>query len=302
MNVAIRWSVIFLAGVLLWFSGGALIGNGMYGLTLFVAMPVLIGGFATLVLQPASAGQAARQGALVILVFSVALLLLNFEGLFCILMTLPLALPLGALGATIAFRIVETHAGHNGFAVLALLPMTTMMFDAHAKAPVFAVRTAVEVAATPQQVWKYVIEFPELAEPSEWYFLSGIAYPKRARMEGSGTGAVRYCEFSTGPFVEPIQVWDEAKLLRFSVTESPAPMTELSPYADLAPRHLRGYFTSKQGEFRLTPLAGNRTLLEGTTWYQHGLWPAQYWRCWSDAIIHRIHLRVLQHIRALAEQ
>jgi hypothetical protein len=238
----------------------------------------------------------------VIRVFSVAWLLLNCEGLFCILMTLPLALPLCALGATKAFRIVETHAGHNGFAVLALLPMTMMMFDAHAKAPVFAVRTAVEVAATPQQVWKYVIEFPELAEPSEWYFRSGIAYPKRARMEGSGAGAVRYCEFSTGPFVEPIQVWDEAKLLRFSVTESPAPMTELSPYADLAPRHLRGYFTSKQGEFRLTPLAGNRTLLEGTTWYQHGLWPAQYWRWWSDAIIHRIHLRVLQHIRVLAEQ
>ena len=39
------------------------------------------------------------------------------------------------------------------------------------------------------------------------------------------------------------------------------------------------------------------TRLEGTTWYQHGLWPSQYWRLWSDAIIHKIHLRVLRHIR-----
>jgi len=49
-------------------------------------------------------------------------------------------------------------------------------------------------------------------------------------------------------------------------------------------------------------LADGHTLLEGTTRYQHGLWPAEYRRWWSDAIIHRIHLRVLTHIRALAEQ
>jgi hypothetical protein len=79
-------------------------------------------------------------------------------------------------------------------------------------------------------------------------------------------------------------------------------MTELSPYSGFAPRHLHGYFISKEGQFRLVPLTGGRTMLEGTTWYQHGLWPAQYWRWWSDAIVHRIHLRVLHHIRALAER
>ena len=146
-----------------------------------------------------------------------------------------------------------------------------------------------------------MIAFPDLQEPEEWYFRSGIGYPKRARMEGSGVGAVRHCEFSTGTFVEPIQIWDEGRLLKFSVTSSPAPMTELSPYADLVPGHLHGYFNSEQGQFRLIPQADGRTLLEGTTWYRHGLWPAQYWRWWSDAIIHRIHLRVLHHIRALAE-
>ncbi len=78
-------------------------------------------------------------------------------------------------------------------------------------------------------------------------------------------------------------------------------MTELSPFANLTPHHLHGYFISKQGQFRLIPQPGGHTLLEGTTWYQHGLWPASYWRWWSDAIIHRIHLRVLNHIRALSE-
>jgi hypothetical protein len=45
----------------------------------------------------------------------------------------------------------------------------------------------------------------------------------------------------------------------------------------------------------------DRTLLEGTSWYQHGLWPAQYWRHWSTAVVHGIHLRVFQEIKRLAE-
>jgi hypothetical protein len=35
--------------------------------------------------------------------------------------------------------------------------------------------------------------------------------------------------------------------------------------------------------------------------YQHRLWPAVYWKVFSDYIIHRIHLRVLRHIKGQAE-
>jgi hypothetical protein len=129
-----------------------------------------------------------------------------------------------------------------------------------------------------------------------------LAYPTEARISGRGPGAVRYCQFSTGTFVEPITVWDEPHLLRFVVAQNPAPLREWSPWGEIRPRHLRGYLASEQGQFELTALAGGRTALTGTTWYRHGLWPAEYWRWWSDAIIHRIHLRVLNHVRSLAEQ
>ena len=74
-------------------------------------------------------------------------------------------------------------------------------------------------------------------------------------------------------------------------------MNELTPYGHIDPKHLHGYFVSEHGQFALTELPGGRTRLEGTTWYKHGLWPAAYWQVWSEAIIHRIHLRVLRHIR-----
>ena len=119
---------------------------------------------------------------------------------------------------------------------------------------------------------------------------------------GRGIGAERHCVFSTGAFVEPIEVWEAPHRLRFSVTSNPAPMEEWTPYSHIEPPHLHGFLMSKGGQFLLTPLPNGGTRLEGTTWYQHGLWPPAYWRLWSDAIIHRIHMRVLSHIRDAAEK
>jgi hypothetical protein len=167
---------------------------------------------------------------------------------------------------------------------------------------VFVVRSAIEVQAPPQEVWNQVIAFSEIPPPSEWMFRAGIAYPIRAEMFGQGAGAERHCVFSTGAFVEPIQIWDAPRQLKFSVSSNPAPMEEWTPYSHIAPPHLHGFMVSEGGQFLLTPLPNGGTRLEGTTWYRHGLWPATYWHYWSDAVIHRIHMRVLRHIRDEAEK
>ena len=51
----------------------------------------------------------------------------------------------------------------------------------------------------------------------------------------------------------------------------------------------------------MTALPDGRTRLEGTTWYEQSIWPQAYWQPWSDYLIHSIHERVLQHIKAEAE-
>jgi len=278
-----------------------LVRTGLYGFAIFVSLPVILGGFASLITDSKTESGAIKAGALAALLSTCLFLLLGLEGAICIVMSLPLAVPLGAAGGLIAFQLRSAGRGFTGAGMMLLLP-SSLLWDLNAPNPVFEVRTAIEIAAPVETVWQNVVSFSDLPEPEEWYFRAGIAYPKRARIEGTGSSAVRYCEFSTGPFVEPIEVWDEPRLLRFRVTENPAPMEEWSPYNNVLPRHLHGYLVSQNGQFRLTSLPGNRTLLEGTTWYQHGLQPATYWRLWSDAIIHRIHLRVLNHIRRLSEQ
>ena len=161
--------------------------------------------------------------------------------------------------------------------------------------------TAIEIKATPEQVWKNVIAFPQLKEPEEFIFKTGIAYPINATISGQGVGAVRKCNFSTGSFVEPITTWNEPNLLRFSVEEQPATMKEISFY-NIQPNDLHGYWVSRQGEFKLTRLANGNTLLEGTTWYVNKIKPEFYWTIWSDYIVHRIHSRVLEHIKSQSEK
>lgn len=178
-----------------------------------------------------------------------SLLIAGLEGLGCLGMTLPLALPLGAPGSWLVYYARSSKAAtRGGVAMLLLLPPASLTWDARAQPPVFEVRSAITIAAPPEQVWKHVVTFSELPEPREWFFRAGLAYPKRAHIVGSGVGAIRYCEV-------------------------PAPVNEWSPYARVLPRHLHGYLISKQGQFRLTRLPNNQTLLEGATWYQHGLCP-----------------------------
>jgi len=78
-------------------------------------------------------------------------------------------------------------------------------------------------------------------------------------------------------------------------------MTELSIYSNVRPRHLDGYLQPVRGEFRLIPLPGGRTRLEGSTWYTLRVFLEGYWSVFGDALIARIHHRVLAHIRNGAE-
>ena len=214
---------------------------------------------------------------------------------------------LSILGGWLGYAIQADHWGRRQtpamLSVVVLLTPSLFSVEHFLKPPagVFEVKSSIEVNAPPERVWQKVVSFAEIPPPREAIFRAGIAYPIRAEISGHGTGAIRHCVFSTGPFVEPITIWDEPRLLRFSVTANPAPMNELTPYGHIEPAHLHGYFESHQGQFLLTGLPSGHTRLEGTTWYSHTMWPEQYWHLWSDYIIHNIHLRVLRHIKARVE-
>jgi uncharacterized membrane protein YhaH (DUF805 family) len=282
---------------------------GAYGWSLFVGLPFCLGLFAVL-LHSYHAPRPWEACLLVSLLpvglLGLALVAVAVEGVICVLMAAPLALVLAILGGMLGYHIQASHWRVSSTAMLSMTLLVVPAFFGMERAvapepPMFMVRTVMEVKAPPETVWQQVVSFSEIPPPREMLFRAGIAYPLRAEITGRGPGAVRRCIFSTGPFVEPIEVWDEPRLLKFGVTENPAPLNELTPYGHIDPPHLHGYFVSREGQFLLTPLPGGGTRLEGTTWYQDAMWPGSYWHLWSDYIIHRIHLRVLNHIREKVE-
>ena len=301
---------------------GVLIGYGLtvfattfaknYGWGLFVGTPFMMGFFSALfhsVARPRTWGECAVVAMVSVVIVGGILVLVAVEGLVCILMAAPIGLLLALLGATIGWIVQLERWSHRLdqvrlYAAAWIVAPLLLVQEARLPAPppLVAATTVCEIAAAPAVVWRHVVSFGELPPPTEKIFLAGIAYPVRARLEGRGVGAVRYCEFSTGPFVEPITAWEEDRRLAFDVRSQPHPMREWSPYAGLNPAHLEGFFRSRRGEFRLTALPEGRTRLEGTTWYEQAIWPQAYWQPWSDYLIHSIHRRVLAHIKAEAER
>lgn len=281
-----------------------------YGAGLFFGTPIVAGAATGYVYNRSSSRSRSSTigvSLLTAMCFAGALLLFGVEGLICIAMSAPLMVPLGALGALAGRAIAvqcrtTTKKKDTGLVgCLLMVPLFSSVEPYVAPNVEFEVSTSVEIQASPERVWQCVISFPEITEPPQWYFRWGISCPQGARIDGTGVGAVRHCDFTTGSFVEPITTWQEPLLLAFDVTMQPEPMTELSPYRHIHPPHLDGSFRSTHGEFRLIPLADGGTRLEGRTWYKLDIYPHAYWTLWTDWLLHRIHDRVLRHIKRLAE-
>jgi hypothetical protein len=279
-----------------------------YLVWLFLGLPFLMGYLAASIHglgRPRKLRESFATAYLSLAITAAVLLSIAAEGIICIIMAAPIALCEATVGAWIAHSLRQTSwrnraGGPSAIAACLTLPVLAMLESTTQVRPTeFAVTSQLSIDAPPEIVWRHVISFAEIPPPHEWIFRFGVAYPEQARIDGHGVGALRHCVFSTGEFLEPITVWDEPNELAFDVIAQPDPLTELSPYRHLRPPHLNGYFQSHRGEFRLTRTA-HGTLLAGTTWYSNRLEPQIYWKL-SDALIHRIHIRVLEQIKREAE-
>jgi uncharacterized membrane protein YhaH (DUF805 family) len=279
-----------------------------YGSSLFLGIPFVQGMMAAVIYgyhKPRTIGQCVAVACISIAMIVLMLLALAIEGILCLLMAAPLALIIAIVGAFVGYTIQKRKINASAaiFLIFGTLPLLSgAEYTSSKEASLRQVTSEIVINRSREEVWKQLVTFNEMKEPTELLFIAGIAYPIKAEIEGTGVGSVRKCWFTTGAFIEPIEVWDEPNLLKFSVSHVPPPLVELSFYNDLHLPHLEGYFSSEKGQFKLISLSKNKTLLQGTTWYRHKISPGFYWRLWSDHILHAIHYRVLDHIKLQTEK
>lgn len=286
----------------------ALLGINEQGLTLFVALPFFQTFLSALILrtfQEVSWKRSYWTSMLSVLALSFFILIFSIDGLICLLMALPFvliqAIPGSLLGYFLARKISVKFKGLIPLFLIAAYPGMLGFEQKFSPPPnVHEVTTCMVIDAPIDKVWEQVIATDKIEEPPGLIFRAGVAYPVQIITEGQGVGATRNCIFSTGPFVEPITVWDPPHRLEFDVASNPPAIEELSPHGHIETPHLHETFISQRGRFRLSE-SGGQTILEGTSWYYQRIKPDWYWHHISDAIIHQVHLRVFEQIKKQAE-
>lgn len=282
---------------------------GDYGWTVFVFVPFLMGVLPSYLASKRlelSKWQCYALSFMALFASEFILLLCGIEGAICIIMALPILMIIMCISSYIGYLINNRKSKFSrahATLILAFYSLSFLSFD-YINEPdeePIPVKTSIVVNAPIEMVWKNMVSFDTIKKQEEFFFKIGIAQPVSATVSGTGVGAIRYANFTTGSFVEPITVWDEPNLLQFSVESNPSGIKELSPFLKVRPPHLDGYFKSYKGQFKLIKIGENATLLEGTNWYKVDVYPQFYWKLWANAIIHKVHYRVLENIKLTSE-
>jgi uncharacterized protein YndB with AHSA1/START domain len=155
-----------------------------------------------------------------------ATLLLEWEGLICVVMLAPVMLLLSTIGGLLAIG-VRRAMGRDGqvrcAALVALLPFLAAPVERlRSQADeILEVRNVIDIAAPPERVWQEIRSVPRIAEEEHsdsWLHRMGFPRPVEAVLQGEGVGSVRIAQFERGlVFVERVTEWKPSERLAFTI-------------------------------------------------------------------------------------
>jgi hypothetical protein len=213
------------------------------------------------------------------------------EGVVCLVIVFPalyLLILTGLLIGRIWFRWNYTRLQLSIFPLLALLVLT----DTFSSRPERVIVTdEILIRATPGQVWPHVLAFSNIPErPDYWIFRLGLPYPTQTTNGGNFAGADRQCMFSDGIVIkERVAEFVPGEKLTFDIVEQP---THPEAY---------GHITLHRGQIVLRDNGNGTTTLFGSSWYTLHVRPLWYFDLWTRDMTRAVHLRVMNHVRRLAE-
>jgi len=217
------------------------------------------------------------------------LVVTGIEGIFCVVMAMPIMWVSAALGAAVG-SVVKPHRKRNtSMAVIPLLAGATVFgagqledrFNTGVRTEV--VHSTMVIDASPDEVWNELAEFNEVTGPKPLLLRMGLPVPESCTMTGTGVGAQRTCHFSSGFIRERVTRWDPPHHLNFTVEE-----------VRLPGRH---WLSFTGASYTLEETDTGQTKVMRTTTLTSTLKPAFYWRFFERLgtdTEHRYILRSLQ--------
>jgi hypothetical protein len=278
---------------------------GAYGWGLFVMTPFLVGAVTGYLLNSESELSLSTTLNLSILAAglgSLALIVMALEGLFCIILAAPLALPFVLIGAGLGRTIAKArHKRRTPLMSVAVLPIIFMLEGAVPPVASIHTRYEIEISAPAENVWAALVSDEPIKISPGLPAVAGLAYPIRSKLDGEGVGAKRVGSFSTGQATEVVSQWVPNRRLAFKVQHQPPAMEEMSPYRRVHAPHVEGYFLTGETQFDLVSVSKDRTRLEVTSEHVLRIDPIPYWEPIARLAIGSNVYRVLKDIKAKSE-
>jgi uncharacterized membrane protein YhaH (DUF805 family) len=279
----------------------------VYGYGLFVVSPFIIGAVAAYFANrknDVGAPTTARIALGATLLGGLSLVATALEGVLCIVMASPLAIPAALVGGLLGHSIARLgrRPARQTLSGFALLPMVFATEYAFPPTTTFETYQTIGIDAPPDAVWNAIIKMDTMNEPLALPFRLGVAYPLRGEILGEGVGATRRGEFSTGIAIERVTEWIPGQMLAFVVEKDVPAMDEISPYRHVHAPHAVGYFSTSRTIFELVRRPDGGTEVVERTSHQLNLDPVYYWLPTARWIVRENNARVLAHVRCQAEQ
>ena len=213
------------------------------------------------------------------------------EGYICLIIVAPLIYLFILLGILLGKMMFKKNKRTLNVSVIAALASLIAVNVLTAEPANNLVSDTMIIQASPNEVWKHVVSFPPIEEkPHYWLFKLGLPSPVQSTAEGDYLGASRKCIFSNGiVFDEKIVEYEPNAKLTFDITGQPD-----DP-------ELLGHLNLMKGQFLLEDNGDGTTTLIGNSWYDLKVKPSLYFDFWTKSIIKNVHIRVMEHIKNLAE-
>src|SRR5215472_1223909 len=225
------------------------------------------------------------------------------EGWICVVMFLPIAIPLATVGGTIggiAARYVRSRRAQSLVMVcIVMLPFPAGPLEKHAfyEWETRQVENIVDIQAPPELVWRNIERVPAIRTeelPRSWAHSIGFPDPIEATLSHEGVGGVRNATFAKDlSFLETVDVWESDHRLGFTIAANNVPPTTLDEHVKIGGQ----YFDVLRGEYRLEPLPNGATRLHLSSRHRLSTDFNWYAHLWTDAVMSDLQKRILYVIQ-----
>lgn len=241
---------------------------------------------------PRTIGWSTLDALFVTLVALAAAALVLREGIVCLVIVSPALYGLVLCGILLGRVWFRPNYSKLRLTIFPLLALVTLGETVYHSEPVAVVTDRIVIRASPAKVWPHVLAFPEIPDsPDYWIFRLGLPYPTTTTNGGNFVGADRQCIFSNGVVIkERVAEFVPNEKLTFDVAEQPP-----DPEA-------YGHITLHRGQFILQDNHDGTTTLIGSSWYTLHVRPRWYFDLWTRDMTRAVHLRVMEHVKRLAEE